>query len=157
MQIQANPIAPGPMCSHQPRNFKNDAGHVNRSTVQQCLAVRVSTASSSPSRGGTACDTVLSSRADNTLAGAQRIQAGMNVFLGDLCSAALRFVRDTRQCTRPKADESITGTKTSKTIPFDGVWRLLCPSPTDVSICVQRRCLPSGGLTGPLSRFGWAD
>lgn len=46
--------------------------------------------------------------------------------------------------------------KNSKTIPDDGFWRLLCPSPTNVSICV-RRCLPSGGLTGLLSRFGWAD
>lgn len=76
-------------CALTNRGTSNDAEQVNRSTVQQCFAVRVWTASSSPSRGGTACDTVLSSRADNTLAGAQRIQAGMKVFLGDLCSAAL--------------------------------------------------------------------
>lgn len=86
MQIQANAI------TRKRQWRRTDPARGMRTTqVQQCCAQCecIILPSEREREKGSARASVLSSRALSTLAGAQRIQAGMEVSPGDLCSAAL--------------------------------------------------------------------
>lgn len=142
MQIQANP---GRCASAPPRNFKRRRTSSARDADAAAVFCIVRTASSSPSRGGTARDTVLIGRSPE--------DTGRDETDSLETSAVQRFLLSERHklmcATRSRLIDHRN--KTSSTISFDGFRRLFCPSPRNLSICVQQRCLPSGGLTRLLS------